>query len=74
MAISFVSFAVFPVTSAQLRVPKGALNISSPSDWAVSILYSLHPPYNLFPSLHLSLATLLPNLLPILAARKYAFV
>ena len=58
MAISFVSFTVFPVTSARLRVPKATLDISSPSDSAVSILYSLDPPYNLFPSLHLSLAAL----------------
>jgi membrane-associated phospholipid phosphatase len=58
MAISFVSFTVFPVTSAHLRVPKAVLDISNPSDWAVSILYSIDPPYNLLPSLHLSLAAL----------------
>ena len=34
------------------------LDVSSPSNWAVSVLYSLDPPYNLFPSLHLSLALL----------------
>jgi PAP2 superfamily len=56
MAISFVSFTVFPVTSGQLRVPKVTLDMSRPSDWAISILYYLDPPYNLFPSLHLSLA------------------
>ena len=58
MAVSFVLFAVFPVTSVGLRAPKRTLDISRPSDWAVSIIYSLDPPYNLFPSLHLSLAAL----------------
>jgi len=34
------------------------LDISSPADWAVSLLYAIDPPYNLFPSLHLSIAAL----------------
>ena len=58
IAISLVFFTVFPVTSIPLRVPRTMLDVSRFSDWAVSLLYSVDPPYNLFPSLHLSMATL----------------
>jgi len=58
LTISFLFFAIFPVTSGQLRVIPAMLDASQPSHWAVSVLYSLDPPYNLFPSLHLSIATL----------------
>ena len=50
IAVSLVFFTVFPVTSIQLRVPQTRLDISRFSDWAVSLLYSVDPPYNLFPS------------------------
>jgi membrane-associated phospholipid phosphatase len=58
IAISLVSFAAFPVTSARLRVVQPALDVSRPSLWAISVVYCLDPPYNLFPSLHLSIAAL----------------
>lgn len=58
IAVSLVLFTVFPVTSVHLRVPQTTLDVSRFSDWAVSLLYSIDPPYNLFPSLHLSMATL----------------
>lgn len=58
IAVSLICFMAFPVTSARLRVAPPMLDISRPSDWAVSIVYSLDPPYNLFPSLHLSIAAL----------------
>jgi membrane-associated phospholipid phosphatase len=58
IALSLVCFAVFPVTSERLRVHLAMLEIARPSDWAVSVLYSIDPPFNLFPSLHLSLAAL----------------
>jgi membrane-associated phospholipid phosphatase len=58
IAVSLVFFTVFPVTSIQLRVPNTRLDLSRFSDWAVSLVYSVDPPYNLFPSLHLSIATL----------------
>lgn len=58
IAVSLICFAVFPVTSERLRVPSAMLNVAHPSDWAVSVLYALDPPYNLFPSLHLSIAAL----------------
>jgi len=58
IAISLISFATFPVTSVRLRVAQATLDISCPSSWAVFVLYYLDPPYNLFPSLHLSIAAL----------------
>lgn len=58
MAVSFICFRIFPVTSTGLRAPSELLELSHPSDWAVSVLYSLDPPFNLFPSLHLSIASL----------------
>ena len=58
IAISLICFKAYPATSASLRAAGAVLDVSSPSNWAVSVLYSLDPPYNLFPSLHLSLALL----------------
>jgi membrane-associated phospholipid phosphatase len=58
IAISLICFAAFPVTSVRLRVAPELLDLAYPSNWAVSVLYSLDPPYNLFPSLHLSIASL----------------
>jgi membrane-associated phospholipid phosphatase len=54
MLVSCVCFLVYPVTSAHLRAPES----SGPSGCAVSLLYAADPPYNLFPSLHLSIAGL----------------
>lgn len=58
ITVSLICFTVFPVTSARLRVAPAILELTHPSDWAVSVLYSIDPPYNLFPSLHLSIAAL----------------
>jgi membrane-associated phospholipid phosphatase len=58
IAISLICFKAYPATSASLRAAGAVLDVPSPSNWAVSVLYSLDPPYNLFPSLHLSLALL----------------
>lgn len=58
IAISLTCFVIFPVTSARLRVQAELLDLTHPSNWAVSVLYYLDPPYNLFPSLHLSIASL----------------
>jgi hypothetical protein len=58
ITVSLICFTAFPVTSAHLRATPAMLDIARPSDWAVSVLYSLDPPYNLFPSLHLSIAAL----------------
>ena len=58
IAVSLIVFVVFPVTSLGLRVDPATLDVSRPSAWAVKVLYDLDPLYNLFPSLHLSIATL----------------
>ena len=58
IAVSVIFFATFPITSARLRTNPAMLDLTQPSDWAVSVLYSLDPPYNLFPSLHVSIAVL----------------
>jgi PAP2 superfamily len=44
--------------SARLRPSSATLNVAHVSEWAVATLYSIDPPYNLFPSLHLSIAVL----------------
>ena len=58
MAVSFVAFATVPVTSSALRADPASLDPSDFSEWAVGVLYVLDPPFNLFPSLHLSVAGL----------------
>jgi len=56
IAISLICFITFPVTSAGLRMGQAKLDVSVFSHWAISLLYSVDPPYNLFPCLHLSIA------------------
>ncbi len=58
IAVSLICFATFPITSARLRTQPEMLDLTQPSNWAVSVLYSIDPPYNLFPSLHVSVAVL----------------
>jgi membrane-associated phospholipid phosphatase len=58
IAVSLICFTALPITSARLRIGPAMLDLTRPSDWAVSVLYSIDPPYNLFPSLHLSIAVL----------------
>ncbi len=58
ISVSLICFATVPITSARLRVEPAMLDLKQPSEWAVSVLYSLDPPYNLFPSLHVSIAVL----------------
>lgn len=56
--LSLICFAAWPVTSIGLRVDAAALDPGRFSEWCVKILYIIDPPYNLFPSLHLSIAML----------------
>ncbi len=58
IAVSLIVFVALPVTSIGLRVDRSALDVTRFSPWAVSFLYDLDPPFNLFPSLHLSIAML----------------
>jgi len=58
IAVSLICFTTVPITAARLRIVPAMLELTKPSDWAVSVLYSIDPPYNLFPSLHVSIAVL----------------
>jgi len=58
IAASLVVFSTYPVTSAALRADVSRLDATHFAPWAVSLLYRLDPPYNLFPSLHLTIAVL----------------
>lgn len=58
IGVSLILFAAFPVTSKGLRAQGGALDPLSLSSRAVALLYRLDPPFNLFPSLHLSIAAI----------------
>jgi membrane-associated phospholipid phosphatase len=55
---SFACFAVMPVSSAHLRESADTGNYFTLTAWAIRVLYDVDPPYNLFPSLHVSLSTL----------------
>ena len=58
IAASLVFFAALPVTSIGLRMDRSTLDVTGFSTWAVSVLYGFDPPFNLFPSLHLSIAAI----------------
>jgi len=58
IAISFVVFRLFPVTSLGFRPDPRLLQDHSFCEWGVRLNFLLDPPFNLFPSLHLSIATL----------------
>jgi membrane-associated phospholipid phosphatase len=55
---SLACFSMLPVTALHLRADAAQLNAAGPSHWAVAAIYSLDPPYNLFPSLHVSITAL----------------
>ena len=58
MMVSFIFFAVFPVSSAGLRASSISTGALSLTGWAVDCLRSIDPPFNQFPSLHVSLTAL----------------
>jgi len=58
IAISFAVFLVYPVSGVELRQSAGPVDPARFSGWGIRTLYALDPPYNLFPSIHLSIATL----------------
>jgi hypothetical protein len=58
IAACLAMFAVYPVTAVDLRPDVGALDASRFAEWGVTLVYTVDPPYNLFPSLHLAVATL----------------
>jgi len=58
IVVTLASFALFPVTSLGFRpdpsqIPDDAFHL-----WAVRLTFVVDPPMNLFPSLHLSIATI----------------
>jgi hypothetical protein len=55
---SLACFVAFPVTSAALRADVSAFGLDRLTWWAVRTLLAIDPPYNLFPSLHVSLCAL----------------
>jgi membrane-associated phospholipid phosphatase len=58
VAVSLVTWVAFPVTSLTLRPPLASLPQASFDEWGLKLNYTLDPPFNCFPSLHLSIATL----------------
>lgn len=53
---AFATFVVFPVTSIGLRPDPRILDDRVFHEWGLHLTYVADPPYNLFPSLHLSIA------------------
>ncbi len=58
IAASLGTFIAMPVSSAALRPDVSLLDVHTLDGWGVRLTYFVDPPYNLFPSLHLSMATL----------------
>lgn len=58
IAASLVAFRLFPVTSLGFRPDPRLLQDHNFHEWGVRLNFFLDPPFNLFPSLHLSIATL----------------
>jgi len=58
VVVCLTVFAIYPVTAIGLRPGVGGLDASRFAGWGVKLVYTLDPPYNLFPSLHLAIATL----------------
>jgi hypothetical protein len=55
---SFACFLAMPVSAVHLRDSAGAANFTGLVAWVADMLYGVDPPYNLFPSLHVSLSAL----------------
>jgi hypothetical protein len=58
LTASFAVYLAFPVTSLGLRPDLSGLDPRVLHHWGLALTYRVDPPYNLFPSLHLSMATL----------------
>lgn len=56
--VSLVIWAVFPVAATDLRPDVTHLDLSVFHCWGLRVNYALDPPLNLFPSLHVAIATL----------------
>lgn len=58
IAVSLAAFVAYPVDSSELRPELVTLDASRFPEWGVRLLYRLDPPVNLFPSMHIAIATL----------------
>lgn len=58
LAVSLACYALVPVTTLPIRPPLASLDEGALFGWALRFTYEFDPPYNAFPSLHLSVATL----------------
>lgn len=56
MGTSLLCFALWPVTAVGLRPDVATLDTATFVGWGVRLTYTVDPPYNLLPSLHLSVA------------------
>lgn len=56
IAVSLATFVAWPVSGVALRPDHAALDTTTFVEWGVRLTYAVDPPYNLFPSLHLSIA------------------
>lgn len=57
VVVSLVAWVVYPVTSLGLRAQVETIDPVSFPLWGLKLNYTLDPPYNCFPSLHMSIAT-----------------
>jgi membrane-associated phospholipid phosphatase len=57
IAAALPCFLLFPVSAVSLRAPINALDPSRFSEWGVLLNYTLDPPTNLFPSIHMAIVT-----------------
>jgi membrane-associated phospholipid phosphatase len=55
---SLACFLLFPAASIEVRPNPSVADLDPISKWAIVALHAIDPPSNLFPSLHVSLATL----------------
>lgn len=58
VVVSLLTWLAFPVTSNGLRADVASIDISTFPGWGLKVNYTLDPPFNCFPSLHMSIATL----------------
>ncbi len=55
IAVSLTCFALYPVTSVELRPEPSSVEAGAFTAWSLALLYAYDPPVNLFPSLHLAI-------------------
>lgn len=58
VSVALVVFSLIPVSSAELRPNPADLNAAAFAGWGVRLLYTLDPPTNALPSLHVALVWL----------------